>query len=652
LDASVSLTDGILPDEFMGDGFDITVSDGAHSIKAMLAVSLNRLVYSGQLAAPCVIRVEKWTRIFNEHVLGGAPYVLLHSLSVVPLVSKEQQQQQRSEKETESGDAAEAQPITHPWLPQFLGADRLNRPLCLCRNYYLPLWNDDFPSMISAAGGTEKEEERPAVLPALPETMPAKGARLPLLADVMRVTHVRSKKSQKTDIETNMVVGIVTKKSRLIHYGGIRDLHKPQPFQCQLTLTDDSQSVIVTLWNQCAVNWHPLIQVGKPVLITGGRIQPSYSNPGSKEISVNPSNPRGVVHAIVEEHPLVQANCLSCLGGVYQFIGTKDCALLPDRTTFDLAGVILEAGRPEREQIERSSRFAEYRWITLTSSLQDPPISIKVYVNSQIAKFMLLAPGKVVVLTGVMSASVTTHSKNPRSLYLKTTPQSEILFDFAHLSSIPLVREVLETLQGQGAIEPLRKQLSMQSRHGPHRQLFLAAPSIASFQATFPLVRLHPMQEVVTLLQRLQLRQRQTILLQGRLVALDANAIQGGSHSITTNSNRGSKSSNSSSNRKAAAAIEGISFGLMDLNGRVGTTVNVPTEGMNSQTVLDAIFHLLPSELVNKSQEAGIRKGTNLGGQLQRLCQAVSSQTLAFVVELNRPTAESVTNELLAIFTL
>ena len=42
------------------DGYDVTLSDGAHKIKCLLSTALNPLVYEGWLQLHGIVRVESW----------------------------------------------------------------------------------------------------------------------------------------------------------------------------------------------------------------------------------------------------------------------------------------------------------------------------------------------------------------------------------------------------------------------------------------------------------------------------------------------------------------------------------------------------------------------------------------------------------------
>ena len=53
------------------DGYDVTLSDGAHKIKCLLSTALNPLVYEGWLQLHGIVRVESWRNARDELDMAG-----------------------------------------------------------------------------------------------------------------------------------------------------------------------------------------------------------------------------------------------------------------------------------------------------------------------------------------------------------------------------------------------------------------------------------------------------------------------------------------------------------------------------------------------------------------------------------------------------
>ena len=53
------------------DGYDVTLSDGAHKIKCLLSTALNTLVYEGWLQLHALVRVESWRNARDELDMSG-----------------------------------------------------------------------------------------------------------------------------------------------------------------------------------------------------------------------------------------------------------------------------------------------------------------------------------------------------------------------------------------------------------------------------------------------------------------------------------------------------------------------------------------------------------------------------------------------------
>ena len=309
------------------DGYDVTLSDGAHKIKCLLSTALNPLVYEGWLQLHGIVRVESWRNARDELDMAGTrpAIVVLTKLDT------------RTPVQGMTGDmpALMRGPIgaDPSWLPTLLPPDgeaatELTRPLPLfgVRKHYLRLdshevlltrdWAahdyqdhewvmesdghehqrpEDFSDFASLAAARGREEQQARVADQHPAVPPRRGKR-----------------------QTLPLLGRIESKGPLRFFGKLSEA-RPQPYAAQFSfwLTDSSsaESTQVTVWNRMCALSYATLEVGDAVLIENYKWSQklvSAADPGlgfTWEASLNTSGPAGRLLKLTspEEHALMQA---------------------------------------------------------------------------------------------------------------------------------------------------------------------------------------------------------------------------------------------------------------------------------------------------------------------------------------------------------
>jgi len=309
------------------DGYDVTLSDGAHKIKCLLSTALNPLVYEGWLQLHGIVRVESWRNARDELDMAGTrpAIVVLTKLDT------------RTPVQGMTGDmpALMRGPIgaDPSWLPLLLPPDgepatALTRPLPLfgVRKHYLRLdshevlltrdWAahdyadhewvmepdgheherpEDFSDFASLAAARGREEQQARVADRHPAVPPRRGKR-----------------------QTLPLLGRVESKGPLRFFGKLTEA-RPQPYAAQFSfwLTDSSSAdaTQVTVWNRMCERSYATLEVGDAVLIENYKWSQklvSAADPGlgyTWEASLNTSGPAGKLLKLTsaEEHALMQA---------------------------------------------------------------------------------------------------------------------------------------------------------------------------------------------------------------------------------------------------------------------------------------------------------------------------------------------------------
>jgi hypothetical protein len=308
------------------DGYDVTLSDGAHKIKCLLSTALNPLVYEGWLQLHGIVRVESWRNARDELDMAGTrPAIVV----LTKLDTRTPVQGMTGVMPALMRGPIGADPS---WLPLLLPPDgeaatalTRPRPLFGVRKHYLHLdshevlltrdWAahdyadhewvmepdgheherpEDFSDFASLATARGREEQQARVADRHPAVPPRRGKR-----------------------QTLPLLGRVESKGPLRFFGKLTEA-RPQPYAAQFSfwLTDSSSadSTQVTVWNRMCERSYATLEVGDAVLIENYKWSQklvSAADPGlgyTWEASLNTSGPAGKLLKLTsaEEHALMQ----------------------------------------------------------------------------------------------------------------------------------------------------------------------------------------------------------------------------------------------------------------------------------------------------------------------------------------------------------
>lgn len=417
-----------LPDNFKSF-YDVTLYDGTSALRCVLRPTLNGLIEKGEIQESQLILVRSVRCWRDEATIGGPVITILCDIASLAEIE------------------IPAPPNTRSLNEIGLGHNR-HTPLIGSRGYYAPLWDEtDFVSAnhesIFPREIAEVEEQ---------EITPLEKKSL-TIADIKQRYH----SSQQTVVNFNnfSLIGRVVQISPIRHYASPNDRKRPFPINFTFEIVAGGQFISVTAWNRACATYFAGLTIGAVVCIERFRVQVN-SLTGELEVSVNSSNPTGVIRKMpsdysflqlsdehVEEQELDEKEGLIDLR-IIPLKGRGEWSLsVPDKFVFDFVGCVTHIGRLERERkdatpyrdddeseyrvaTEHPPTFIQYRWVSVVDLFApETELIIKVAAcgNNNILHDM--AVGKRYVFYNISLFSV--WDSYYRKVYLHTLPNSHVL---------------------------------------------------------------------------------------------------------------------------------------------------------------------------------------------------------------------------------
>ncbi|XP_070571837.1 RPA-related protein RADX-like [Ptychodera flava] len=177
--------------------YDITLSDGTHLIKCILAAKLNIDVQQNKLYAGCVVRLLDCKLHYNETSLKAESYLIIEDLDCLQI------------------DVPHLQTDSVTFWPGASRHEKSNEPLAVSRECYLALWNDSDPY-----GDPWNTEVIPTKLP---------NRAIPSITNIGKVVE----KWQRVRLQKPYppILGRILSKARLHYYGKPSRLREKWPYQ-------------------------------------------------------------------------------------------------------------------------------------------------------------------------------------------------------------------------------------------------------------------------------------------------------------------------------------------------------------------------------------------------------------------------------------
>ena len=308
------------------------------------------------------------------------------------------------------------------------------------------------------------------------------------------------------------LVGRISAKQSLQYFGS-RASAVRYPYKFSFVLEDLSGRLEAVVWQSACAEYWGNLEVGDLIVLSNYRTKRSYNVKDAWELSVNVSNPR----ALIKRVPPGLESAFPLPMPPLDYIPIGVASFVPDKTTFDVAGVIVSLSRAESAARKKSSARSVFRFVELADETGSE-FGLKLYRAGNERVFDSLGVGDVVLVTAVVMASGVLNSVDGRLLSAYSTSFSNVVLDPPGSPGFPY------DISGAVALEALfktraqdRKRMISEVSFGP----VTAIPQIPfeMYRALAPDVRPIPLAHVISdLLPSLRPLESRSVFLQGKIV--------------------------------------------------------------------------------------------------------------------------------------